>query len=142
MCVEIMYFNQLSKIFQYLKNRNDRTEISKCYDLPENIFSSWLHTINYVRNVCAHHSRLWNRDYHIVPMKLSFSKKLNWISNPDTIQRSKTYFFLCILNYLLQVVNPTSSFKNKLKELFKEFPKVNLGFMGFPNLWESENIWK
>ncbi|MDE6380839.1 MAG: Abi family protein, partial [Muribaculaceae bacterium] len=22
---------------------------------------SWLHAIVYVRNICAHHSRLWNR---------------------------------------------------------------------------------
>ena len=26
------------------------------------VFASWLRSLNYLRNVCAHHSRLWNRN--------------------------------------------------------------------------------
>ncbi|WP_438590204.1 Abi family protein [Duncaniella muris] len=33
--------------------------------MPPKTFNSWLHTINYVRNICAHHARLWNRDFNI-----------------------------------------------------------------------------
>ena len=143
MSVEIMYFNHLSKICTGLKNRADIVGIASYFALPPKTFCSWLHTMNYVRNICAHHSRLWNRDLNIVPEKLSFSKRLVWISNPDTAKRSKNYYFFCMINYMLQVANPTSQFKTKLKELLEEYKNViSLDSMGFPQGWEEEKMWE
>ena len=143
MSVEIMYFNHLSKICTGLKNRADINGIASYFALPPKTFCSWLHTMNYVRNICAHHSRLWNRDLNIVPEKLSFSKRLVWISNPDTAKRSKTYYFFCMITYMLQVANPTSQFKSKLKELLEEYKNVIiLDSMGFPQGWEEEKMWE
>ena len=143
MSVEIMYFNLLSKICTGLKNRADIVGIASYFALPPKTFCSWLHTMNYVRNICAHHSRLWNRDLNIVPEKLSFSKRLVWISNPDTAKRSKNYYFFCMINYMLQVANPTSQFKTKLKELLEEYKNViSLDSMGFPQGWEEEKMWE
>ena len=143
MSVEIMYFNHLSKICTGLKNRADIVGIASYFALPPKTFCSWLHTMNYVRNICAHHSRLWNRDLNIVPEKLSFSKHLVWISNPDTAKRSKNYYFFCMINYMLQVANPTSQFKTKLKELLEEYKNViSLDSMGFPQGWEEEKMWE
>lgn len=143
MCLEIMYFNQLSQICNNLKHRSDIVGIAKWFDLPPDQFCSWLHTINYVRNISAHHARLWNRDFNIVPMKLKFSKTKKWVSNPETVQRAKFYYFACMINYLLQTANPTSSFKTRLIALFDEYKHVvNIGYMGFPNNWKEENLWK
>lgn len=143
MSVEIMYFNHLSKICTGLKNRADINGIASYFALPPKTFCSWLHTMNYVRNICAHHSRLWNRYLNIVPEKLSFSKRLVWISNPDTAKRSKNYYFFCMINYMLQVANSTSQFKTKLKELLEEYKNViSLDSMGFPKGWEEEKMWE
>ena len=143
MSVEIMYFNHLSKICTGLKNRADINGIASYFALPPKTFCSWLHTMNYVRNICAHHSRLWNRDLNIVPEKLSFSKRLVWINTPDTAKRSKNYYFFCMINYMLQVANPTSQFKTKLKELLEEYKNViSLDSMGFPQGWEEEKMWE
>jgi abortive infection bacteriophage resistance protein len=143
MSVEIMYFNHLSRICSGLKHRVDRVNIASYFALPEKTFCSWLHTINYVRNICAHHARLWNRDFNIVPEKLSLSKRLVWISNTDTVQRKKIYYFLCMINYLLQTVNPTSQFKKQLIELLNKYNNVvNINSMGFPNNWQQEKMWK
>lgn len=76
MSVEIMYFHQLSLICSALKNPNDLSDLAKYYSLPKDVFLSWLHTVNYIRNICAHHARLWNLTLQIPPKKLSFSKKL------------------------------------------------------------------
>jgi abortive infection bacteriophage resistance protein len=141
MCVEIMYFNQLSKICSYLKERSDVTAIASHFGLPPKVFTSWLHSINYVRNICAHHSRLWNRDLKIAPANLAFSKSCNWLANPEKEQRGKIYYFLCILNYILQSVNPKSSFKMRLKELITEY-KPRISAMGFPENWAKEEIWR
>jgi len=142
MTLEVMYFKQLSMICESLTNKSDRTSISYFYDLPDNVFCSWLHTINYVRNLCAHHSRLWNRSMNIVPAKLGFSKKLKWIANPETVQRSKLYYVLCIIGYFLQTVNPTNNLKKKLNDLLNEFPNVDCRYMGFSINWETEDLWK
>ena len=143
MSVEIMYFNHLSKICTGLKNRADINGIASYFALPPKTFCSWLHTMNYVRNICAHHSRLWNRDLNIVSEKLSFSKRLVWINTPDTAKRSKNYYFFCMINYMLQVANPTSQFKTKLKELLEEYKNViSLDSMGFPQGWKEEKMWE
>lgn len=79
---------------------------------------------------------------NIVPEKLLFSKSLEWISNPDTVKRSKVYYFFCMLNYLLQTANPTSPFKLRLIELLEEYKDVvPLNAMGFPNDWKDEKMW-
>lgn len=143
MCLEIMYFNQLSQICNNLKQRSDIVGIAKWFDLPPEQFCSWLHTINYVRNISAHHARLWNRDFNIVPMKLRFSKTKKWVSNPETVQRAKFYYFACMINYLLQTANPSSSFNARLITLLDEYKHVvNTGFMGFPDNWKQETLWK
>lgn len=143
MSVEIMYFNHLSQICNNLKQRSDIVGIAKWFDLPPEQFCSWLHTINYVRNISAHHARLWNRDFNIVPMKLKFSINRKWLSNPETVQRAKFYFFACIINYLLQTANPTSSFKTRFIGLLDEYNHVvNPGFMGFPDNWKEEKLWR
>lgn len=143
MCIEVMYFNHLSRICSNLSKRADVSSISKYFDLPPNIFCSWLHTINYVRNICAHHARLWNRDLNIVPEKLHYSNHLTWISDAEDAQRSKIYFFLCMLNYLLQKANPTSHFIERLYKLLDDYKDVvNYNSMGFSKDWKNEKMWK
>lgn len=143
MSVEIMYFNHLSRICMGLKNRADIAGIASYFGLPPRTFCSWLHAINYVRNICAHHARLWNRDMNIVPEKLAFSKKLKWLINPNKARLKKFYYTACMLNYLLQTVNPTSPFKTRLIALLDEYKNVvSLPSMGFPKDWKNEEMWK
>lgn len=143
MSIEVMYFSHLSRICSGLKNRTDINGIATYFSLPPQIFCSWLHSINYIRNLCAHHARLWNREMSIVPAKLDFSKKLTWISNPDTVRRGKIYYFFCMLDYMLQTANPRSSFKKSLKALLDEYKEViSLSAMGFSEGWKNEKMWK
>lgn len=143
MSVEIMYFNHLSRICTNLKRRADIVGIASYFKLPPTIFCSWLHTINYVRNLCAHHARLWNRDLNIVPEILHRSKDLTWINNAETVQRKKSYHFFCMLLYILQTVNPTSPFKVRVKNLLAEYKDVvSLSAMGFSEGWEKEKLWE
>lgn len=143
MSVEIMYFNQLSRICDGLKKRADIVGIAKFFSLPPKEFQSWLHALNFIRNLCAHHARLWNRDMNIVPEKLKFSRTLTWISNPDTVRRNKVYYTLCMVNYFLQTVTPRSMFRKRLNVLLQQYADVlDLSSMGFPEDWEDEEMWK
>ena len=125
----------------WMPRQSKEGKVAKHFSLPPDEFISWLHTINYVRNICAHHARLWNREIKIVPSVLRFARDKVWISDPAQAKRSKIYYTLCMINYLLQSVNPNSSFSERLKQLISEYsPKISA--MGFPENWKSEEIWK
>ncbi len=71
--VEIMSFGSLSKLFHNLM-RKDQITIARHFGLHSSILASWLHTFVYIRNICAHHSRLWNRELAIA-MKIPKAEK-------------------------------------------------------------------
>lgn len=146
MGIELLYFSELSKICKSLKNRKDRTDLSKAFGIgDDSIFCSWLHTLNYLRNICAHHSRLWNIDMDVVPGKF-YNKNQNYVwlekAEVDTAQSTKMYYSLCLILYLLQTVNPNTNFRTRFKELLKKYPVVYVGYMGFPKNWETHPLWK
>lgn len=143
MCMEFMYFSHLSRICTGLKYRADVNGIAVYFGLPPQTLCSWLHTLNYVRNICAHHARLWNRDMNIVPERLSFSKKLEWIAHPEKIRRHKIYYVLCMLNYMLQAVDSAPYFVKRLRALSAKYqPTVTFTAMGMPLDWCEEKMWK
>lgn len=146
MSIELLYFSELSKICKSLKNRKDRTDLSKAFGIgDDSIFCSWLHTLNYLRNICAHHARLWNIDMDVVPGKF-YNKDQNYVwlekAEVDTAQSTKMYYSLCLILFLLQTVNPNTNFRTRFKELLKKYPVVNVGYMGFPKDWETHPLWK
>ena len=68
---------------------------------------------------------------------------LKWISNPDTAKRNKVYYSVCMIYYLLQTINPRTSFKKRLVDLLEKYSHViNLNSMGFPTNWKDDNFWK
>ena len=148
MVVETFTFGFLSRIYQNLKENNDKQSIANYFKLPQKVFSSWLHALHFVRNICAHHSRLWNKDLDITPMQFKNKKNrgLIWISNTNNENKEENvriYYILCILNYLLQTVSPTYSFKTYVKQLLTEYNDViYLKSMGFPDNWENEKMWQ
>ena len=87
MSIELLYFSELSKICQNLNSRSDRTDIAKAFNVKnDNVFCSWLHTLNYVRNICAHHARLWNILMDITPSKyVNNDLNMIWLS-PAEVQ--------------------------------------------------------
>lgn len=145
MSVELLYFSELSKICQGLSKRADRTELAKAFGImDEKIFCSWLHTLNYIRNICAHHARLWNIKVDVIPKKYYNKTSKIWLTNDevDKVQSSRLFYTLCIILYLLQTVNPRTKFKQHFYNLIDKYPIVETGYMGFPEGWKELYLWK
>lgn len=146
MSVELLYFSELSKICQGLNNKQDIKDIANYFGvLNENVFCSWLHAINYVRNICAHHGRLWNHILAIQPVKYKKPQPGKiWLSTTEleTVKSSRLYYFLCIILYLLQTINPDTKFRRHFKDLLCKYPDVNVHNMGFPTNWAEHPLWK
>jgi len=70
MLIEVMSFGSLSKFYSGLKIE-DQQEIAQYFKTPHAKLKQWLHVFVYVRNICAHHSRLWNTTLRISPKKLN-----------------------------------------------------------------------
>lgn len=141
MLVEIIPFGTISKLYQNLKSNKEKKNIANSFGLNEKVFSNWLHVMVYLRNICAHHSRLWNK-VHTITAKNLKSPANAWI-NHINVQTNKTYYIICIIKYFLDTVNPNSSFKERLTHLLKKYPMVDIyGAIGFTKKWEDEQLWK
>ena len=140
MIFEITSFGALSLIFKNLKPSNEKREIAHYFGISDTVFQTWLHSIVYLRNICAHHTRLWNRSMSITP-QIPRKTKYSWIET-EGISNNKMYFNLSMIMYLLQTINPHNSFPIRLKELFTEFKNIDIKAMGFPVNWTEEPLWK
>lgn len=139
MLMEIISFGTLSKLYKNLKPSISRRSVASKFGIADRVFESWLHSTVYLRNVCAHHSRMWNRVFQIQPM-IPRRTTNSWLS---TIPRNdRSYFMLSMLIYLLQEVNPNSTFIVKFRELLNKYPEASVISMGFPTTWESEILWQ
>jgi abortive infection bacteriophage resistance protein len=150
MILEISSLGNLSSIYKNLKPNRDKRDIANYYGLDDSTFESWIHTLTYVRNVCAHHSRLWNKRMSIQPqIPLTPSNdfiNIHNLPNPDPAGppwriNDRAYFVLSMILYLLNTINPNHTFKQRLNHLFKSHPYVDKKALGFPENWETEPIW-
>lgn len=148
MMLEISSFGNLSNLFSNLNPGLTRRKIAEHFGLDDSTFASWLHALVYIRNLCAHHSRLWNRLYGIraqVPNKTKnpFLTTTFYFDERGSKNyfNKKTYFVLSMIIYLLNIVNPKHTFQSKFNRLLKKYPMIDLRAMGFPSNWESEKLW-
>lgn len=141
-CAELMSFGTLSKLISNLANPKDRQEISQPYNLDEVIMISFLHHLVNVRNIVAHHSRIWNRNF-VIKFKLPQNRKLGlWnYFNRNSQDTKKIYNTLVMLGYLSAIIDPASVFYKGVVELLGKYPEINPKAMGFPGNWTTMKIW-
>jgi abortive infection bacteriophage resistance protein len=134
MVTELVPFGTLSKLVEHTRTRV-RKRLAKEFSLPEPVFISWLHTIAYIRNVCAHHNRLWNRELAVMP-----TLPKEW--TVDGIRNDRIYCVALMMQYLLTFIAPNCSWKERLKLIFLEHPDIDLAAMTFPANWMELPPWK
>jgi len=139
MIAEIMSFGKMLTLFNGVKDEL-RRKIAREYGLEDKLLQSWLGAINVVRNICAHHGRLWNRELGYKPLIPRKQKYPDW-HVPVEIHNNRIFAILTILRFLLRFVAPTSNWDGRFSKLLLEYPEVSIKAMGFPNDWEQSPIW-
>ncbi len=139
MLLEVTSFGSLSVMYSNLKPGHEKRQIAKVFGLADTVFSSWIHSIVYLRNVCAHHSRLWNRAMSIQPI-IPRRTYYPWLNN-QSIDNNNSYFILAMLVYLMNRVKYENDVVERLKALFEKYPNIDPAAMGFPEDWTSEPVW-
>lgn len=141
MSLEVISLGLLSKLYENLKKGKEKKKVAQAFGLPNPlILESWIHAFASLRNICAHHSRLWNRRFTIIP-KIPYNTTKQFIENTDIFD-NKLYAQLCCINYVTHIISPDSSFIQDLKNLLKPCKLVDCKDMGFPDNWEKEKIWQ
>lgn len=143
---ELWDFGAMSILFSGMR-RLDQAAISKSLGIVDpDVMRSWLHLINVARNICAHHSRFWNKPNPARPVwpTTSDCPDLGHIEQ-DTHAKTRAYGLACICAYLLRTINPNSGWRERFKNVINEFPPsaiVNLKSAGFPQDWQKADIWR
>lgn len=127
--IEIFSFGALSKFFKNLKN-NDKKEISSIYGLNYTYFESWIESIAYVRNICAHYGRLYN-------VRLSKTPRLYQNDLELAVANTHIFSILCCMKHLLPNDRHWIELVDTLEFLFKKYPHVQKDSMGFPENWRN-----
>mgnify|MGYP000005842302 FL=1 len=141
---EVMSLGLLSRFYANLRAYKVRQQISATYKFDEGFLEGFLEHLTYVRNVCAHHSRLWNR--HLTKkMPLPKGKPAGLKDNIYVDEHNKTehkiYNTLVVIQHLMDVICPDSMWVNNIAELIKKYD-IDYKRMGFPENWQNLPIWK
>lgn len=134
MLTEGLSLGAWSQIFAFLATTIDQKEIARKFRLSVPVLKSWLHALTYLRNLCAHHSIICFRHFHISP-----TKPHNF---PETFKENFQnenilYPFLIVTHYLNLIVSPESTWGGHLVQLVKKHPVAPLEKMGFIKSWET-----
>ena len=125
MIFEVVSMGTISRLFSNLKITQPKRNLTNFYGLPSpNILENWVFNIVFVRNICAHHGRLWNRSLKT----LIFPEKIvehQWLIN-TAISPNKLYSLLSALIYLQNRVSSTQRFIIQFKNLLKEAHKRDI----------------
>jgi abortive infection bacteriophage resistance protein len=143
--MEVASFGTLSKIYKNLHHQlPEKSIIAKEMGLNlHSELSSWLESITYIRNIIAHHSRLWSRNMVKTPVSHLKNPSGQWFSiNPTAVQLKKPYLIISIMVYLCNAIEPNHKIKLKILQLFKTNPNIQIYKMGFLNSWNYQPIWE
>jgi len=144
---EVWDWGMLSHFFAGMK-QSDKDQIAQNFGpLNGRQLETWLRAMNDVRNICAHHSRLWNRGLKVIP-RLPRQADMPELSHlPRGNQSlSRLYTVLLMMRVMLRHIHPTNS--NWHRRLVDHVlsggtasPIIGASAAGFPVGWETEPIW-
>ena len=140
--VEVMSFGTLSKIIKNLKTGNQSVFSKLVYDYrfknvhgnmvnpTKDMFTSWIHAVSIMRNVCAHNGRIYNRSISTRPELIDL----------DRINPQPRYYGLYQVFLSMKYLRPSDEAWEKFMDEFKSLLQEYLGIyevsrMSFPSDW-------
>lgn len=142
MATELMSFGMVSKMYAGLLDQI-QSPIAMRYNMQKGDLESTLRHLSYVRNLCAHHCRIWDRQFSVEPR---LPHGTNW--QPPVVPDKKRAFVSILMIYLLIKRCPLHSryaveWRKRVNELMKSLPKAQnaLGRMGMPENWYAHPLW-
>lgn len=127
--VEVFSFGTLSKFFKNMKN-TDKKAIAATFGVGYTYFESWIESIAYVRNICAHYGRLYNA-------KLSKTPILYKEYTQAGVGNNRIFGVLLCIRALLKKDSHWNMYVDNIAMLFDKYENIDMKTMGFPEKWEE-----
>lgn len=143
--VEILTLGSFSKWCCNTKDKKLVQQIAKNMGLPTaEVIEGVLQPLALIRNICAHHGRLWNRR---LVKKIPYIKKLESVLqcriNGEQKQPENTlYNYLVVTCHIMKKIQPTTTWQVRLADKVNEATIKQQGSMGFPDHWKQLPFWQ
>lgn len=139
---ETLSLGELSKWLRAIRSHAVRQQIADPYGLHETPFCSFIQHLAYVRNICAHHGRTWNRSLVVgtlaLPKKPAHLREQLQLTGAPTL---RIYNTLALLAWMMRRVSPGSEWSRRIRSLVEERPDLWAG-MGIPERWQEFELWR
>ena len=139
MACEVMSFGLLSRWYKNLKLGQVRQAIAHVYGVDNRSLDGILHNFTELRNVIAHHGRLWDRNI-IFRLPLPQNKPRNLRACMNLRQQDLIYNSLVMVLHFLDLIQPGHAWRAQLVTLLTDY-QVDTTAMGFPTGWQALSIW-
>ncbi|HPS31733.1 MAG TPA: Abi family protein [bacterium] len=142
--LEVASMGMLSKLYKNIHHQSsEKSIIAKEMGLNlHNELSSWLESIAYLRNMIAHHSRLWNRNMVKKPIFNLKNPSGLWFSEvPVEDQTKKPFLIISCMLYLCDQIEPEHQIRSEILGLIGNHPSIPVYKLGFFNNWNTQPIW-
>lgn len=137
-------FGSLSKLYGGLLN-DDKRDIAGRFGIHPGVMGSWLHTLVYVRNICAHHARLWNRELAIAPRLPDKDPCWQTLGAAHPKRLASILFLLnALLTRLPSSEAAAADWRRRVEDLLAMDPGVPRFHesMGLPPDWTRHPLWR
>ena len=138
--VQVLSFGTLVSMYRGLPDEVKR-EIAGVYEIPDTVLSSWITGLNSIRNICAHHSRLYNRRLGYKFLLPRQRKYPEWFF-PVQIPNGTVFTALTICSHLLKIIDIDEDWRERVKTLFKKYKHISVIKNTFPENWKESSHWK
>lgn len=143
---EILELGQITRLYSGLRN-DLATEIAAAVAVPtKRLLESWIVTVNYIRNIAAHHARLFNRKLVIAPKRPGDAVPvLAHLSRGEAPKEFGVYNALAVMAHLVRSIDPTADWCSSLAAHLRQFPvteHLDAGSMGIAGGWLDEPLWQ
>lgn len=142
MVAEMMSFGHLSRWYSSLADRALRSRIAAPLGLPETVLVPLVRHVTDIRNICAHHGRLWNRGFLAPPKLAQKPQSLQATIDQNATQApAKLYNAICMIGHVIRTVAPDSTWIVDMAAHIATHPEGDIGSMGFPANWQQRPLW-
>lgn len=138
---EVLQFGQLATLYKWA-GYEQRRIIATTVDARADEYHSWLKALNIVRNVTAHHGRLWNRPITIKPQLRHRAHDPLLAHARGAVDRP--YGTLAVIAFLLRRSGQTDAIE-ALRSALASFPEVagvGVEMTGAPPGWSEQPLWR
>lgn len=144
LAVDAWDFGTLSWLLE-MAHPNDRSAIAKRYGLLPDTLVSWIRSLAFVRNICAHHARLWNAGIINQPkVPKQFEAPQVGHVGTEFKRRSRIYGGAVVASHLVKQINVGTSWASRMHAHWLAFPAMPFASPvqgGFLQGWDQEAVW-